>query len=131
MKLVVFGITGVLVIGNLAHADGEIVFALGGAVFQTTPDGAATTKLADLPEQAADLRWMESTRDGRLVIFDYGPFVAWLVARTAAGTVEMRGGPCIGRARPAANGDRVVLPGDRRPRRDRDRREQQPARGRR
>jgi hypothetical protein len=96
-----------------ARADeGNIVFARFNAIWQQPASGAAApAKIADLPDDATEVRFLETTRDGRLLVLDMGAYPIWISASAPDRPAHVEGGSvCRGRARPAPGGDAVVCP---------------------
>src|SRR5262249_45736610 len=91
----------------LAHADGVVVFQRGAALWQKGDGGE--TKLADL-EDAREVRWIEATREGKLVVLDLGGRAAWLLAGDAPQPTTRYTSSCTGRAHPAPTADVIVCP---------------------
>lgn len=96
-----------------AHAaPGSVVFTRGGSVYQQPADGTgAPVRIAALPDDATEVRWAEATRDGRLIVLDFGNYASWLWAESPELPAALRGGGCTGRARPAPAGEWVICPG--------------------
>lgn len=107
MKLLL-GLALTLVAGA-AHADGgTIVFTRFGGVFQRSAEGGAAVQVAELPDDASEVRFAEATRDGRLIVLDMSTYSVWLASTGGDAQVHVQGGPCTGRARPAPAGDAVI-----------------------
>ena len=94
-----------LLIPALAHADGAVVFTRAGSFWQKTDAGETSLFKVD-----GDVRWMEATRDGKLIVLDFGGRASWIVADDSERPMSLHGGPCIGRARPAPDANAVVCP---------------------
>ncbi len=93
-----------------AH-EGAIVFARFGGVYQQLAEpGAQVTQIAELPDDATEVRWIEGIEDGRLLVLDLGSYPVWIYAPDPTRPALLRGGPCNGRARPSPGGGCVVCP---------------------
>jgi hypothetical protein len=91
----------------LAHADGALVFQRGTALWQKGDVGE--TKLADL-EDNREVRWIEATREGKLVVLDLGGHAEWLLVDDPPQTSTLYVSGCTGRAHPAPTADVLVCP---------------------
>jgi hypothetical protein len=100
------------VLAGVAHAGpGTIVFTRLGSVLQVPADGSGpAVPIAELPDDATEVRWAESNADGRLVVLDFDSYSAWLVSEGPDRPVVLHGGGCTGRARPSPKGGAVVCP---------------------
>lgn len=97
-----------LALPALARADGAIVFQRGAAVWQK--GDAGESKVAELGD-AREVRWIEATREGKIVVLDLGGRAAWLLADDPPRTSTLYASACTGRARPAPTADVIVCPG--------------------
>jgi hypothetical protein len=102
-----------LLIPSLAHAqDGRIVFARGGALWQQGADGKGeATQIADLPDDATEVRAIEPFANAHLLVLDMEAYAAWVVWPGAKGAGELRGGACTGRAHASPRGTCLLCPG--------------------
>jgi len=94
-----------LLVPALAHADGAVLFTRAGSLWQKGDAGETSLIKID-----GEVRWMETTRDGKLIVLELGGRAAWIVADDPERPMSLRGGPCIGRARPAPDANAVVCP---------------------
>jgi len=91
-----------------AQAQGKIVFARGGALYQQGDDGKGeATELVGLSDDATEARFLEATVDGGLIAVDMGPSATWL----QRGAGALGSGPCEERARPSPKGECLVCRG--------------------
>jgi len=101
-----------LVLAGAAHADsapGTIVFTRFGSVYERPADGGGDiAQIAGLPDDASEVKFVEATRDGKLIVLDMASYSIWLASSGADRPIHVQGGPCTGRARPAPAGDLVV-----------------------
>jgi hypothetical protein len=92
--------------------EGTILFTRFDGVFQQPADlSQPAVQLVELPDDASEVRWLEPIRDGRLVVLDFGDYASWLYAPDPTKPVELRGGGCVGRARPNPYGGCLVCVG--------------------
>jgi hypothetical protein len=95
--------------GGVARADsGTLVFTRMGSVLERPADGGDSIEIAHLPDDASEVRFVEATRDGKLMVLDMGSYSVWLASGGADKPMHVQGGPCTGRARPSPMGDVVV-----------------------
>lgn len=100
----------VLLAGPAAAHEGVIVFTRFGSVFQQPADGSAkAAEIAELPDDATEVRWAEPIDNGHLVVLDFGTYPIWLYAPDPTQPVQVRsGGNCTGKARPSPGGGCLV-----------------------
>jgi hypothetical protein len=96
---------------TLAFAAGTIIFTHMGSVLQQPADlSEPAVTIAELPDDATEVRWAEPTADGRLIVLDFDSYSAWLASAGPDRPIALRGGGCTGRARPSPKGGAVVCP---------------------
>lgn len=81
--------------------EGAIVFARFGSVFQQPADlSQPPVAIAELPDDATEVKWLEPIRNGHLVVVNLADYPVWVYAPDPGMPALLRGGPCTGRAHP-------------------------------
>jgi hypothetical protein len=103
---------GVLLAGAPASArEGTILFTRLGSVYEQPADlSRPAVEIAELPDDATEVRWLEPIRSGRLVVVNLIDYPTWVFAPDPAKPAILRGGPCTGRARPNPWGGCLFCP---------------------